>query len=138
MDLITLARELGFAIQNDDDYVDYRIKEQNVECDKELQNIIEKFNLKKTDINYEISKENPDNEKIDKLNEEIGILYNEMTQNENMKSYNEIKSKFSKKLAKVSRIINESAQGKDPYLVDVDTDESGGCGGSCSSCSGCM
>lgn len=137
MDLITLARELGFAIQNDDDYVDYRIKEQNVECDKELQSIIEKFNLKKADINYEISKENPDNEKIDKLNEEIGTLYNEMTQNENMKSYNESKSKFSKKLAKVSRIINESAQGKDPYLVDVDTEESS-CGGSCSGCSGCM
>ena len=74
MDLISLAREIGFAIQNDDDYIDYKVTEQNVECDHELQETIEKFNLKKVEINHEISKENPDTEKIDKLNEEIGSL----------------------------------------------------------------
>ena len=95
MDLISLAREIGFAIQNDDDYIDYKVTEQNVECDHELQEIIEKFNLKKVEINHEISKETPDTEKIDKLNEEIGSLYREMVSNETMKAYNESKEKFA-------------------------------------------
>ena len=135
MDLISLARELGFAIQNDPDYINYKIKEQNVQCDKELQNTIEKLNLKKVDINNEISKENPNTEKIDKLNEEIGILYKEMVSNQKMKEFNDSKNVFSEKLQKVSIIINKSAQGEDPFLIDVDTDSS--CTGSCSTCGGC-
>ena len=37
MDIINLARELGNAIQKDEEYIDYKIKEQNVECDEKLQ-----------------------------------------------------------------------------------------------------
>ena len=135
MDLISLARELGFAIQNDPDYINYKIKEQNVQCDKELQNTIENLNLKKVDINNEISKENPNTEKIDKLNEEIGILYKNMVENQKMKEFNDSKNVFSEKLQKVSTIINKSAQGEDPFLIDVDSDTS--CTGSCSTCGGC-
>lgn len=135
MDLISLARELGFAIQNDPDYINYKIKEQNVQCDKELQNTIENLNLKKVDINNEISKENPNTEKIDKLNEEIGILYKNMVENQKMKEFNDSKNVFSEKLQKVSTIINKSAQGEDPFLINVDSDTS--CTGSCSTCGGC-
>lgn len=135
MDLISLARELGFAIQNDPDYINYKIKEQNVQCDKELQETIEKLNLKKVDINNEISKENPNTEKIDKLNEEIGVLYKNMVSNKKMKEFNDSKNLFSEKLQKVSTIINKSAQGEDPFLIDVDSDSS--CTGSCSTCGGC-
>ena len=135
MDLISLAREIGFAIQNDEDYIDYKINEQNMECDEELQKVIEDFNLKRVDINYEISKSEPDSEKIDKLNEEIGKLYKEMTSSETMKAYNESKEKFAKKLRKVSYIINKSAEGQDPYSIEISEEES--CGGSCSTCGGC-
>ena len=48
MDIITLARELGAAIQQDELYIDYKINEQNVECDMELQKTIEDFNSKKS------------------------------------------------------------------------------------------
>lgn len=134
MDLISLAREIGFAIQNDDDYIDYKVTEQNVECDHELQEIIEKFNLKKVEINHEISKETPDTEKIDKLNEEIGSLYREMVSNETMKAYNESKEKFARKLQAVSFIINKSAEGQDPYNIEIEEDN---CTGSCATCGGC-
>ena len=74
MDIITLARELGAAIQQDELYIDYKIKEQNIECDSELQKNIKDFNSKKSEINIEISKDNADSQKIDKLNSYIGEL----------------------------------------------------------------
>ena len=51
MEILTLARELGHAVQQSEEYIDFRIKEQNVECDAELQKEIEEFNLKKVSIN---------------------------------------------------------------------------------------
>ena len=111
MDIINLARELGAAIQQSEEYIDYKIKEQNVECDEALQKVIEEFNLKKVSIN------------------------NEIMQNENMKSYNESKQKFEEMLGKVSFIINSASQGQDPYSIDAEVETS--CGGNCSGCSGC-
>ena len=135
MDVITLARELGFAIQNDPDYIDFKIKEQNVECSEELQEIIKEFNLKKTEINNEISKNDSNTAKIDTLNSEIGSLYQKMINHEAMKKYNESKLMFSKKLQKVSFIINNSAEGTDPYSLDIEDEES--CTGNCQTCGGC-
>lgn len=136
MDIIRLAQEIGAAIQQNEEYIDYKIKEQNVECDRELQNMIEELNLKKAEINSEISKEITDQKKIDDLNTSIGELYNKVTQNETMKIYNEAKQKFEEILHKISFIINSAASGQDPYTLDMD--DAGGCAGDCSGCSGCM
>lgn len=135
MDIINLARELGSAIQQNEEYIDYKIKEQNVECDEKLQKTIEEFNLKKVSINNEIGKSEVDQKKIDELNESIGELYNQIMQNETMKDYNDAKQKFETTLRKVILIINSSAQGENPYTVDVESESS--CAGNCSSCSGC-
>ena len=135
MDINNLARELGNAIQKNEEYIDYKIKEQNVECDEKLQKIIEEFNLKKVSINNEIGKSEVNQKKIDELNESIGELYNQIMQNETMKAYNDAKQKFETTLRKVSLIINSSAQGENPYTVDVESESS--CAGHCSSCSGC-
>lgn len=136
MDLINLAKEIGAAVQQSEEYINYKIAEQNVECDKELQKIIEKFNLKKAHINTELSKENVNKEKTNALNAEIGELYEKITQNKTMQAYNLAKSAFEETLSKVSLIINSAAQGLDPYTVDTETSDS--CSGSCSGCSGCM
>ena len=135
MDVISIARELGFAIQNDLDYIEFKMAEQKVECDSELQKAMEAFKLKKMDINYEISKGISDSEKIDKLNKEVSDLYKQINSSGRMIDYNKAKEKFDRKLQMVSLIINKSAAGEDPYAVD--TMESLGCGGSCATCSGC-
>ena len=136
MDIITLARELGAAIQQDELYIDYKIKEQNIECDSELQKNIKDFNSKKSEINIEISKDNADSQKIDELNSSIGELYQKITQNFKMEEYNEAKRKFDDRLHKVSFIINSASAGQDPYSVDVNDDTSS-CTGSCQTCNGC-
>lgn len=134
-EVIELARELGSAIQRDESYIDYKIKQQNVECDENLQKMMKDFNSKKSEINQEISKENTDQSKIDKLNEEINKLYIDIMQNETMNKYNEAKQKFESVLRGITLIINRSSFGEDPKTIDIE--ESDSCSGSCSSCSGC-
>ncbi len=135
MDLINLAKNLGAEIQKSDEYIKYKINEQNVECDKDLQALIEEFNLKKVSINEEISKEKVDHERIDKLNSEISTLYTKIMENKTMKEFNKSKEEFESTLRKINYIITASAGGQDPFTVN--TEELSNCTGSCSSCSGC-
>lgn len=135
MDIITLAREIGAAIQSSEEYINYRMNEQAVECDKNLQGAIEKFNLKKAEINAEISKSDSDKKRLDELNAEIGDLYKSIMDNETMKKFNISKQKFDEVLGKISLVINESAKGEDPYKID--TENMNSCTGSCSTCGGC-
>ena len=134
-EILNLAREIGAAIQRSDEYINYRMNEQKVECSKELQSAVEKFNLKKSEINAELSKENADQKKMDELNREIGDLYRKITNDETMKKFNEAKSVFDDMLAKISYLISECAKGEDPYKVEIPDAES--CTGSCSTCGGC-
>ncbi len=134
-EVIELARGLGEAIQKDEVYIDYKIKQQNVECDKELQKMMEEFNLKKSEINSEISKDSTDQNKIDELNETINKLYTDIMQNETMIIYTQAKHKFEKLLRDITLIINRSSFGEDPRTINLD--ENDACTGSCHSCSGC-
>jgi len=134
-DIINLAREIGFAIQNNSDYIEFKIKEQNMNCNKDLQKTLEEFNLKKAQINLEMSKAEANSEKIDQLNKEVGELYSTIISSRDMKEYNKAKEKFDKLLQKISLIINKSAEGQDPYSISVQEYE--GCQGSCTTCNGC-
>ena len=51
MDAISLSIELGKAIQNDEIYINYKLASQKNDEDKNLQNLIGEFNLKKLSIN---------------------------------------------------------------------------------------
>lgn len=134
-EILNLAREIGAAIQRSDEYINYRMNEQKVECSKELQSTIEKFNSKKAEINAELSKENADQKKMDELNREIGELYRKITNDETMKKFSEAKSVFDDMLGRVSYLISECAKGEDPYKVEIP--DAGSCTGSCSTCGGC-
>lgn len=134
-EILNLAREIGMAIQRSDEYINYRMNEQKVECSKKLQNTIKKFNLKKSEINAELSKESSSQEKMDKLNSEISELYKKITNDEDMTKFNETKRIFDEMLGKISYLISECAKGEDPYKIEIPDEEN--CTGSCSTCSGC-
>lgn len=133
MDIIQMARELGKAIQQEDAYVKLQVAQQNSDNDKELQDLIGEFNLKRMSINNEAQKSDRDDEKLQKLNVEMREVYAKIMQNENMLSYNEAKEGLDLILQRVLAIISQSANGEDPET----TDYSPSCSGSCSSCGGC-
>ena len=133
MDIIELAREIGRKIQSDDMYLKLKIAKQNSDEDKELQDLIGEFNLKRMAINNEATKDERDEKKIQELNIELREIYSKVMKNENMASYNIAKQEMDSVLKRVTAIIMQSAEGEDPETTDYEES----CTGSCSSCSGC-
>ncbi len=133
MDIIELAREIGRKIQSDDMYLKLKIAKQNSDEDKELQDLIGEFNLKRMAINNEATKDERDEKKIQELNIELREIYSKVMKNENMAAYNIAKQEMDSVLKRVTAIIMQSAEGEDPETTDYEES----CTGSCSSCSGC-
>lgn len=133
MDIIELSREIGRQLQKDEKYIAMDIARQNSDNDEELQALIGEFNLKRIAINNEATKQDRDDEKLQKLNKEMRDVYAQIMKNENMTAYNNAKNEFDVLVQRVLAIISQSAEGEDPNT----TDYSPSCTGSCSSCSGC-
>lgn len=133
MDIITAARELGKAIQQDETYINLNVLQQKNDADEQLQKLIGDFNLRRIDLNNEINKKEKDQEAIERLNQEVRKAYGEIMVNDNMLAYNEAKTKLDQIMDFVLQIIRGSVSGLDPETIEYKS----GCSGSCSSCSGC-
>lgn len=133
MDLIALARQMGHAIQEEKAYKDLRTAQTAADNDKELQDLIGEFNLKRMAINNEACKEERDEEKLRSLNEEMRSSYTKIMQNENMVAYNDAKTALDTVMQRVMAIITQSAEGEDPDTTDF----SPSCTHDCSTCGGC-
>lgn len=133
MDLIQTTRELGKLIQQEESYIKLNQAEKNADADKDLQNLINEFNLKRLSINNETQKDDKDNEKLKTLNDEMQKIYADIMSNENMMAYNEAKQAFDQVMTRVMTIIQNCSVGEDPET----TDYTPSCSGSCSTCGGC-
>ena len=133
MDVITRARELGRAIQQEESYKKLHEVQAQADADAELQALIGEFNLKRMNINQEASKKDRDQEKLTTLNKEMREVYSKIMSNENMIAYNEAKEAFDKVANRVQAIVQQSIEGTDPEVADYTES----CSGSCSTCGGC-
>ena len=70
MDVIATARELGKAIQQDERFIRMMAAQQTNDDDEQLQKLIGDFNLKRVDLNSEVSKAERDQEKVARLIQE--------------------------------------------------------------------
>lgn len=133
MDTITLARELGRAIQQEESYINLKNVQAQADADAELQKLIGEFNTKRMGINEEASKKDRDQQKLTTLNREMREVYSKIMSNENMIAYNEAKESFDKISNRVTAIIQQCIDGVDPEVADY----AESCSGSCSTCGGC-
>lgn len=133
MTMVELARELGKEIQKDPSYISVKAAEQACDEDKQLQELIAEFNMKRMTLSQEVNNPEKDEEKIAKLNEELRECYDKVMSNENMNSYNNAKTELDHKLKHIIDIITMSAEGADPDTVQEQSE----CGCDCSSCGGC-
>lgn len=133
MDVIGIARELGKAIQQDDRYEAYMLATKNNDADKTLQDMIEKFNMLRVDINREVSKAEKDQDKLSRLDAEFKDLYKRIMETPNMIAYNAAKGELDALIQFVNQIVLGSANGQDPDSIE----QASGCSGSCGSCGGC-
>lgn len=133
-DIIELAREIGRQLQKNENYIKFQLAKQATEEDKELQDLIGEFNLKRMAISNEVSKADRDEEKLQQYNKEMRSAYAKIMSNENMINYNDSKAEVDMILTRVSAIIQKSSEGEDPNTADYTPAE---CTGSCSTCGGC-
>lgn len=135
MDVISIARQLGKALQEEEAYKKMIAAAAANDANAELQDDIEKFNLLRLQLNEEISKQDADKEKVDNLQKELSALYEKVTADPNMIAFNDARTELEGLLDKVNQIITAAASGDDPETYEFHDHSS--CGGNCSSCSGC-
>jgi cell fate (sporulation/competence/biofilm development) regulator YlbF (YheA/YmcA/DUF963 family) len=133
MDVITMARELGAALQKSDEYTAYMLAKTAADEDQELQGMIGDFNLKKLALSAEVQKQEKDQEKLTALNDEVRSVYGQIMAHPTMLAYNTTKNELDRMLNFIQQIVVYSANGEDPFTVQEETS----CGGDCSGCSGC-
>lgn len=137
MDLVSLARDIGRELQNDEVYINYQLAQQACENDKELQEAIKDFNIKRALLNNAAQAGDNDDKELQELNIEFRNLYSDIMRNENMARYNMAKTEIDNLVRRLTGIISLCAQGEDPKTCDYDPSVQG-CGpGGCSGCSGC-
>ena len=134
--IIKLARDLGSEIQKQEIYLNMVRSEAKNDADKELQDLIGEFNLKRISLNSEMSKEEDkkDKAKIESLDSEIKEVYQKIMANENMIEYNRSRQALMTLLKDINKILSAAVTGSDPQNVDL---EEKACEGSCASCGGC-
>ena len=131
--LLEMAKEMGEALQQDDRFVALQMAQAKADEDKDLQDLIGEFNLKRMALATEDEKEDRDEEKIHKLDAELHEVYARVMANESMQAYNTARIALDQLLSNVQRILTLSAQGEDPQSIDLEHS----CSGNCGSCGGC-
>jgi cell fate (sporulation/competence/biofilm development) regulator YlbF (YheA/YmcA/DUF963 family) len=134
MDIIEQARAIGKAIQQDERYLKTQLALQAADEDKDLQNLIGQYNLKRMSIQNEMQNSERDDEKLKAYQAELNGLYEVIMKNQHMAAYNEAKKDFDLLLRRVDAIISQSANGEDPDTADY---HESSCSGNCGSCGGC-
>jgi cell fate (sporulation/competence/biofilm development) regulator YlbF (YheA/YmcA/DUF963 family) len=132
--IIEQARAIGKAIQKDERYLKTQLALQAADEDKELQDLIGQYNLKRMSIQNEMQKPERDEEKLRAYQTELNSLYETIMKNPRMIAYNEARKDFDLLLRRVDAIISQSANGVDPDTADY---QESSCSGNCGSCSGC-
>ena len=134
MTTIEAARKLGAAMQADEAYIRYADAVKKNDENEELQVKISEFNLKRMNLDNELSKDDneKDSEKIQALNTELRAIYDEIMANPAMVEFNAAKAGMDKLLQDINTIIMMCAQGADPETCEISA-----CTGSCSTCGGC-
>ena len=133
MDIMTMARELGKALQADERYKAYMTAKENNDNDQELQKLIGEFNIIRMNINQEMSSPEKDEEKVKQLDQDMRSLYAQIMSRDGMVKFNEAQTALEQLVGDVQQIITMCANGEDPDTCQP----SSGCSGSCATCSGC-
>ena len=135
MDIITMARELGKAIQQEQVYHDLTAAKKLNDDDEALQKLIEQFSVINTAYEIEGGKDHPDEKRCAEYEKQLESMYGEIMSNTNMARFELAKNRMDELMNKVVAILAAAVNGEDPMTVDpeqlIHDDE---CGGDCDCC----
>ncbi len=136
MDVITAARTLGKEIQKDPRYLAFIEAKKANDEDIALQGMLGKLRLLQMSYERESQQEQPDEERLNKWDEDFRKTYADVMLNENMRAYEAKKQEVDDMMNYLIQLLSLCVNGEDPETCEPKPAE-GGCTGSCSSCGGC-
>lgn len=132
MDIIEKTRKFVKLIKKTDEFIKFSELKEKVDTDENLKKLNEDFDCKREELNNQLAADEPDKQKIKDLGEEMRKIYLDIHDNKIMKDYDSVCHEIDYLLNNINMIINESVRG------DLAGEYFSGCGGECSSCSGCF
>lgn len=134
MDIFTMARELGKAIQQDEAYRNMMETSAAADSCEELQAKLKRFTQIRSQLDQELIKADSqkDEKKRAELDTELRETYRSIMDDPKMVAYNMAKAQLENLLNTINQILSASANGEDPDTIDLNA-----CTGSCSTCGGC-
>ena len=127
MDILEMARDLGKAIAESELMENSKKAEEIQNNDEEAQKLIGEYNLKRMQLAQRVQKENPSQEEMEKIRQELADEFDKLMQNESIKNFIDSKKALDGLLEQVNNIITFYVTGK----------TNSGCSSDCSSCGGC-
>lgn len=127
MEIFDKARELGEAIVSSDEYKALKLAEARQEQDEEAMKLLQEYSALRRELSEEINKGDVSEERLSEIRDAVSAAYEKTVENDIIADYINAQRTFQAILDQMNTIISYHVTGQLP----------GGCGGSCSSCSGC-
>ena len=126
-EILQKARELGMLIANSQEFALVKATEEAQLADPEATALMMEYSNKQDELSKRASQPNITKEDFENIRKEAQEAFEKICQNKNIKAYLEANRAFSSMIEQVNTIIGYFVKGGD----------ASGCGGNCSSCSGC-
>ncbi len=127
-EIIELAKKMGQMLKDSEEFKKYEEVKSRYETDSELQMQIGEFNLRKMAVMNEMEKEDKDNEKFERLQNEMREAYKVAMSNPLMGEFMKTKETFESLVNNVYSIINFQITGE---TGSCDKSNCASCGGGC-------
>ncbi len=127
-EILAKAHELGELLAESEELKRYQEMELSFVSDEEAQKKVRQYDEKSAALAEDMRKGGMTPEKLEEYRKRMNENMAELTENATAKEYLEAKSAFGQLINQVNNIIGYHIRGEE---------ESGGCGGNCSSCGGC-
>ncbi|MBE6895985.1 MAG: YlbF family regulator [Ruminococcaceae bacterium] len=127
-EIIELAKKMGQMLKDSEEFKKYEEVKARYETDSELQMQIGEFNLRKMAVMNEMEKEDKDNEKFERLQNEMREAYKVAMSNPLMGEFMKTKETFESLVNNVYSIINFQITGE---TGSCDKSNCASCGGGC-------
>ena len=136
MDVISIARQLGAAIQQDERYLNFAKAKEESENDAEVKATMDKINELRETYQKEAESEKPDELVLSKLDGEFQQLYTSLMSNDKMNKYEGSRQEIDAMMNYVMQILYLCVNGENPETCEPQVEEHD-CNGECSGCQGC-
>lgn len=128
MDYVEAATQLGEAIAESGEFLNFRETERAVMADSKAQQLIQEFRQMQSDMVTASRQENVTKEDLEKIRDTLLEKQNELDTYEVTKKYFDARQGFEVMMKTINDILQ--------YYIDGQ-ENAEGCGGNCSGCSGC-